>query len=1292
MNTVRHFGVAAVLAAVMALAIGCDEPDGGKDKASSQPATDAAVRVEPQPPLPVAPAAGTGAEALPPVVAGPWMGAEPGAGSGTPSGLPGPVMEQAKAAHDQSAQLAVGQIRSLVAAKQFDRALAMASAAALDYADTPSGGDLARLVTESREGRAGLPSPGEQAARHARFLQAREAGLAAMGKPDYAAAAGAFQAALQEEDDPGTRAMFQQASNLAGKPRLAVAEFTVAGDVGIPDAGKIVPELMLGQFDARRFQRVDRSRLTDALNEQKLTPAQIDENPKLLAVKRIAAVRYVVLGTVSRLGTLAVSARLVDTATGDIVQTADVTAWDAAGLQDSLVDLVAMLQMSDREKADYVALKGRQADAATGDDPGARAAAEAQRQAELEAQRQRIAAEQAEAFANTQHQRAAQGALVDIQGMLARGDFAIAVQLATWAQGVFADTPLVDQFGELSALAGARQQEQLDRQADAQAWARYQAELAARHGRYLAFRQQGMDALAANDVPAAAGAFQGALKEQDDPNLRALLDSLIRRMQRPAIAVADFDVRGDVGLPRRFAGAMLADALLKQFSPDDPRFRPLPREELLAELARAGLTMADLMRNPLQPRLQRIGVRYVIVGSARPGSIILSTVLWDLIERRAVSSADLAAANRYALPRAMSDLTAMLMMTPADRQAYLAQLAWTNWLARGDAAAAAGRWEEALTAYRTAAGIRNTQDLAEKIAVTSRKMRETVGLRRDYEAAMAAADAAARAGDWGKAADAYQKALALMSTPEARAGFDNARARLLKDAQQRHRLYQQAMASGEAAAKAGDWARALTAYQQAMELEDTPAARAAVALAKGKILDAQQAHRRDYQAAMVDARNAMQAGNWTQALAAYTRAGEIENTREAAAGIATARAKLAQQLSDRRVYETAMAQALAAIQAGDWNKALDAYLRADKAQSTRESLAGIATAKTRLAEGQAKQLYDAAMTQADAFARAGRWADALQAYQKAQGIMKTRESAAGILEAKQHLADAAAGEKNKAEFQRLIRAGDAHAAAGNWQQALTAYEQAAALQNTQAVQTKIAAAKKHLAEAAAEEKGKAEYQRLIRAGDAAAAAGNWQEALTAYEQAARVDNTRAVQTKIAAAKKHLTEAAGEEKAHREYQRFMTAGDAAAKDRKWPQALTAYTRAAGIENTPEAQAGMAAAKAKLAEAAGETTGETAPRREYAAALAAAKAATAAKDWPAAIAAWQKLQGIENTHEAQDGLTKAIAGAYAHSLGEAKAAAKAKQWQTALDAYTAAYGFKPTDEAQKGIADMKKKLGQ
>jgi hypothetical protein len=244
------------------------------------------------------------------------------------------------------------------------------------------------------------------------------------------------------------------------------------------------------------------------------------------------------------------------------------------------------------------------------------------------------------------------------------------------------------------------------------------------------------------------------------------------------------------------------------------------------------------------------------------------------------------------------------------------------------------------------------------------------------------------------------------------------------------------------------------------------------------------------------------------------------------------------------------------------------------------------------------------------------------------------------------------------------------------------------VENTRAVQTKIAAAKKHLAEASAQEKDKAEYQRLMRTGDDAGAANNWQQALAAYEQAARVENTRAVQTKIAAAKKHLAEASAQEKDKAEYQRLMRAGDAAARANQWPQALTAYTKAAGIENTAEAQAGISAAKAKLAEAASDAP----PRREYAAALAAAKAATAARDWPAAIAAWQKLQGIENTREAQEGLTKAINGAYAKSMADAKAAAKAKQWQAALDAYTAANNFKPTDEAQKGIAEMKKKLGQ
>ncbi|MCY2932439.1 MAG: hypothetical protein NTV86_23680, partial [Planctomycetota bacterium] len=762
----------------------------------------------------------------------------------------------------------------------------------------------------------------------------------------------------------------------------------------------------------------------------------------------------------------------------------------------------------------------------------------------MEAQRQRIAAEQSRAFQATQHERDAQGALAAIQGMLARGDFAGALQLGTWAQGAFGDTPLADQFGGLLTLAGARQQEQIDQQADAAAWGRYQAERAARHERYLTFRRQGMDALAVNDVPTAEAAFRAALNEEDDPNVRALLDQISRRTRRPAIAVADFDVRGDVGLPRRYAGAMLADALWRQFSPDDPRFRPLSRDELLAELGRAGLTMDDLMRTPVQPRLRRIGVRSVIVGT------VMSTTLVDLVEGQAISSADIAAANRYALPRAMNDLASMLLMSPGDRRAYLGNLAWSGWLARGDAAAATGRWEEALAAYRNAANIRSTQDLTEKINAATRNLQTTGAVRRNYEAAMAAGAAAARAGEWGRAADAYQNALSFLNTPEARAAFENARGHLLQDIQQRHRLYQQAMSAGDAAAKAGDWARALAAYQQAMELEDTPAARNAVATAKQKIVDGQQARRRDYLAAMAAARAAIQAGNWGKALEAFTLAGGIENTHEAMTGMATARAKLAEQQSNRRRYEAAMSQGAAAAQAGDWAKALDAYTRAWQVENTREAGAGVATAKAKLAEAQDRKLYDAAMGEAEKAAHAGRWADALQAYQKAYGFVKTREASAGIAAAKKALSEA---RNAQVLYDRAMAAGAAAARAGEWGRALAAYQNAAALNNTPEAQAGIVNAKKHMVEATAGAEKKHEYDRLMQAGDAAGAAGKWQEALVAYQQAAAIDNNRLVQGKIAAAKKHLLEASAEEKTKAEYNRLMQAGDAAGAANKWQEA-------------------------------------------------------------------------------------------------------------------------------------------
>ena len=75
-------------------------------------------------------------------------------------------------------------------------------------------------------------------------------------------------------------------------------------------------------------------------------------------MKKLKGVRYLVVGTVTRLGDLSVSARLVDAATGEIVQTADVSAENALALKDALDELASLLQMSPEEKAAYQELRG----------------------------------------------------------------------------------------------------------------------------------------------------------------------------------------------------------------------------------------------------------------------------------------------------------------------------------------------------------------------------------------------------------------------------------------------------------------------------------------------------------------------------------------------------------------------------------------------------------------------------------------------------------------------------------------------------------------------------------------------------------------------------------------------------------------------------------------------------------------------------------------------------------------------------------------------------------------------
>jgi TolB-like protein len=110
------------------------------------------------------------------------------------------------------------------------------------------------------------------------------------------------------------------------KPRVAVADFEVINDIGVPRAGHAIAEELVGNFRPR-FDVVERAQTNALLGELKLTnEALYEDESGRTEFGKLSRARYVVLGSVNRLAGISVNARLVDTQSGLIVQTARIVA------------------------------------------------------------------------------------------------------------------------------------------------------------------------------------------------------------------------------------------------------------------------------------------------------------------------------------------------------------------------------------------------------------------------------------------------------------------------------------------------------------------------------------------------------------------------------------------------------------------------------------------------------------------------------------------------------------------------------------------------------------------------------------------------------------------------------------------------------------------------------------------------------------------------------------------------------------------------------------------------------
>ncbi len=116
------------------------------------------------------------------------------------------------------------------------------------------------------------------------------------------------------------------AGDCDGKMPVAVVEFDVMGELGIPDAGAIIAEWMISALGrTRSFDLKERVLLKKVLEEQQLAASGLLDDRAAAEIGKIYGVSGVVSGGVLRWGkTLSVTARLIDTTTGTILRTSDI--------------------------------------------------------------------------------------------------------------------------------------------------------------------------------------------------------------------------------------------------------------------------------------------------------------------------------------------------------------------------------------------------------------------------------------------------------------------------------------------------------------------------------------------------------------------------------------------------------------------------------------------------------------------------------------------------------------------------------------------------------------------------------------------------------------------------------------------------------------------------------------------------------------------------------------------------------------------------------------------------------
>jgi tetratricopeptide (TPR) repeat protein len=298
---------------------------------------------------------------------------------------------------DTAARRTVQEIATILEEGKGKDAAELARKALKEFGD----GDVSEQILKLRLQAEALEAAASKETGDVRFASLKQEGEAALAEQNLRAAVLAFNQALQIKEDADLRAaaskardslqrydaLRQRAAELRRDPQryeealaalqdardswdtlqvrqeideclallnnrrdsLAVVDFDTHGVVGFGDAGRALAAELLPHFKTR-FNLVEQAQIAKVLRELKIDDGIVEDPAEQREVGKAARVRYLVLGSVHRLGEAFVQARIVDTRSGLVVQTAKIAAPTIPELLPRIPELAAQLLMSDEEK------------------------------------------------------------------------------------------------------------------------------------------------------------------------------------------------------------------------------------------------------------------------------------------------------------------------------------------------------------------------------------------------------------------------------------------------------------------------------------------------------------------------------------------------------------------------------------------------------------------------------------------------------------------------------------------------------------------------------------------------------------------------------------------------------------------------------------------------------------------------------------------------------------------------------------------------------------------------------